>query len=334
MNGGNIMSNLIARFTLCCLSLLCVVASADAQTVTYIHTDALGSVMAESNANGNVIKRYDYEPYGALVGGQVEDGPGYTGHISDASTGLSYMQQRYMDPQLGVFLSVDPVTAYEQPVRQFNRYRYANSSPYTFHDPDGRLGVDCMGSICDRYRGQGGMACELTCVGGKRSATSGLFVRHKTLKSQEKLIESVGGDTELLRRAHASHSEFVTTLIGFLAGGGFGAGRGTTSLYRAVGPSELADIKAMGAFRNLGSAEGKYFTTSAEGAAAYAKQAVRSFGDQPYTIVRTDVRGSVLNGLTPASVDRGIPAWVVPSERLPGLVPRVMNHSPLPPAGL
>jgi RHS repeat-associated protein len=112
--------------------------SAAAQTVTYIHTDALGSVVAETDANGNVIKRYDYEPYGAVVGGEVTDGPGYTGHVSDSATGLSYMQQRYMDPQLGVFLSVDPVTAYEQPVGQFNRYRYANGNPYKFTDPDGR----------------------------------------------------------------------------------------------------------------------------------------------------------------------------------------------------
>ncbi|WP_260473383.1 MULTISPECIES: RHS repeat-associated core domain-containing protein [Stenotrophomonas] len=73
-----------------------------------------------------------------MVGGQVTDGPGYTGHVSDSATGLSYMQQRYMDPQLGVFLSVDPVTAYEQPVGQFNRYRYANGNPYRFTDPDGR----------------------------------------------------------------------------------------------------------------------------------------------------------------------------------------------------
>ncbi|MGE8399908.1 MAG: hypothetical protein ACN6NZ_08210 [Burkholderiales bacterium] len=29
------------------------------ETVTYIHPDALGSVVAESDANGNVIKRYD-----------------------------------------------------------------------------------------------------------------------------------------------------------------------------------------------------------------------------------------------------------------------------------
>jgi len=108
------------------------------ETVTYIHTDALGSVVAESDANGNVIKRHDYEPYGGVVGGQVTDGPGYTGHVSDSATGLSYMQQRYMDPQLGVFLSVDPVTAYEQPVGQFNRYRYAAGNPYRYVDPDGR----------------------------------------------------------------------------------------------------------------------------------------------------------------------------------------------------
>lgn len=58
------------------------------------------------------------------------------------------------------------------------------------------------------------------------------------------------------------------------------AERGTT-LYRAVGPAELADIQANGILRNLGSAEGKYFTTSAEAASSYAKQAVSAFGDPP-----------------------------------------------------
>ena len=122
---------------LCCVLLIGpgLSPSAIAQTtVTYIHTDALGSAVAESDANGNVIKHYDYEPYGAVVGGQVTDGPGYTGHVSDSATSLSYMQQRYMDPQLGVFLSADPVTAYEQSVGQFNRYRYGNGNPYKFKD--------------------------------------------------------------------------------------------------------------------------------------------------------------------------------------------------------
>jgi RHS repeat-associated protein len=120
---------------------IAIAGGAWAQEVTYIHTDALGSVVAESDANGNVTKRVSYEPYGAIVGGEVADGPGYTGHVSDASTGLSYMQQRYMDPELGAFLSVDPVTAYDQPLGQFNRYRYANGNPYRFTDPDGRIPV-------------------------------------------------------------------------------------------------------------------------------------------------------------------------------------------------
>jgi RHS repeat-associated protein len=109
-----------------------------AQTVTYIHTDALGSVVAETDENGNVIKRYDYEPYGGVVGGQVADGPGYTGHVSDAATGLSYMQQRYYDPMIGRFLSTDPVVSDVNAGANFNRYKYAANNPYTFKDPDGR----------------------------------------------------------------------------------------------------------------------------------------------------------------------------------------------------
>lgn len=104
----------------------------------------------------------------------------------------------------------------------------------------------------------------------------------------------------------------------------------TKTLYRAVGPAELVDIQATQAFRNLGSAEGKYFTTSAKEASAYAKQAVTAFGDQPYTIVSTEVSMSIFKGLLPASVDGGITAWVIPGMRLEGLTPKIFNFSPLP----
>ncbi len=103
-----------------------------------------------------------------------------------------------------------------------------------------------------------------------------------------------------------------------------------TTLYRAVGPAELADIQANNILRNLGSAEGKYFTTSAEAASSYAKQAVRGFGDPPYTLIQTRVPNSIFEGLTPATVDRGIPAWVIPNNRLPGLTPKVLPTMPIP----
>ena len=34
--------------------------------VIYLHTDALGSVVAETDANGNVIKRSEYKPFGEV----------------------------------------------------------------------------------------------------------------------------------------------------------------------------------------------------------------------------------------------------------------------------
>ncbi|MCW0216718.1 MAG: RHS repeat-associated core domain-containing protein, partial [Prosthecobacter sp.] len=61
-----------------------------------------------------------------------------------AATGLTYMQQRYYDPLIGRFLSVDPVTPYSMSGANFNRYWYANNNPYKFTDPDGRSA--CPGS--------------------------------------------------------------------------------------------------------------------------------------------------------------------------------------------
>lgn len=107
-------------------------------TPKYQHTDALGSPITVTGADKAVLERSEYEPYGQVVNATTKDGPGFTGHVLDAATGMNYMQQRYYDPQIGRFLSVDPVTAYSNPVGAFNRYWYANNNPYKFTDPDGR----------------------------------------------------------------------------------------------------------------------------------------------------------------------------------------------------
>ena len=113
------------------------VAGSGAVSVRYQHTDALGSPVAETNEQAAVVLRTAYTPYGASIGAAT-DGVGYTGHVMDGSTGLTYMQQRYYDPIIGRFLSIDPITAYSNPVGAFNRYWYANNNPYKFTDPDGR----------------------------------------------------------------------------------------------------------------------------------------------------------------------------------------------------
>jgi len=80
----------------------------------------------------------------------VHDGPGYTGHVMDASTGLTYMQQRYYDPDGMHFLSMDPVDASSSNGSNLDRYWYANDNPYRYTDPDGRVGKDCGTSGCSR----------------------------------------------------------------------------------------------------------------------------------------------------------------------------------------
>ena len=112
-------------------------------TLRYLHTDALGSPIAKTSASGAIIETSEYEPYGRLLNRANDNRAGYTGHVMDAASGLTYMQQRYYDPGIGRFLSVDPVTAYSNPMGAFNRYWYADGNPYRFTDPDGRQCRSC-----------------------------------------------------------------------------------------------------------------------------------------------------------------------------------------------
>ena len=118
--------------------LLFVCRPAIAQSVEYIHTDALGTPVAVTDADRNVLETSEYEPFGKLLNRPLTDEPGYTGHVSDAATGMSYMEQRYYDPAIGRFLSVDPIAADGNSGAKFNRYAYVNNNPYKFVDPDGR----------------------------------------------------------------------------------------------------------------------------------------------------------------------------------------------------
>lgn len=76
-----------------------------------------------------------------MVNGTLQDGPGFTGHVQDTATGLTYMQQRYYDPVVGRFLSVDPIVTDFNTGKLFGRYTYVDNNPYTKIDPDGRFGV-------------------------------------------------------------------------------------------------------------------------------------------------------------------------------------------------
>jgi RHS repeat-associated protein len=118
--------------------------------VKYHHTDALGSPVLVTNSGRTRLERSEYEPYGKVLNRPLRDGPGYTGHVEDASTALNYMQQRYYDPSIGRFLSVDPVTVDTATGDNFNRYAYVGNNPYTYTDPDGRIRRKIIEAIVKR----------------------------------------------------------------------------------------------------------------------------------------------------------------------------------------
>jgi len=115
---------------------------AQAGTKSYYYTDPQGTVLAKADQQGNIVETYDYAPYGVQVLGTPPEGPtGYTGHVNDGESGFVYMQQRYMDPQTGRFLSVDPIWITSVDVFSFNRYIYANGNPIVNVDPSGEATV-------------------------------------------------------------------------------------------------------------------------------------------------------------------------------------------------
>ena len=127
----------LLKVTAVTLALMLIATPAFADQIFYAHTDVLGNVVLVTDENRNIVERRVYEPYG-LPRTPIPDGPGFTGHDMDGESGLVYMQQRYYDPMVGRFLSVDPVGTNPATGANFNRYWYANNNPYKFFDPDGR----------------------------------------------------------------------------------------------------------------------------------------------------------------------------------------------------
>lgn len=271
-NGGGAMDGTILRLTgkaLGCVLLLGLALPGRAATVEYIHTDALGSVVAVTDSTGTVIEHREYEPYGRqLIPTTVTDGPAFTGHVGDAATGLDYMQQRYYDPQIGRFLSVDPMAANASTGGNFNRYKYANNNPYRFTDPDGRMDKDTRKELVKDRRSMmahSSLAASVRTIGGASSVGTNSGGKNSPVTGSAPKRRPLAGDVVQLAKNIAGGINDRTTFTAEAAGA-FGPGVAVQA-NKALGPS--AD--SVGAQFVIG--EGAY-------AGANANFRVFSFGSQ------------------------------------------------------
>ena len=147
----------------------------DSPGITYVMTDMLGSPMLTMDTDGDIIKRSYYQPFGKVTDApdnleNLKDESGYTGHIQDQHLGLTYMQARYYDPEIGRFYSIDPVDAasftQHGNIQGFNRYAYANNNSYKYVDPDGKSPLALFGA---GVGGIGAVAATLLQTGGDAS---------------------------------------------------------------------------------------------------------------------------------------------------------------------
>lgn len=113
--------------------------------IRYLYDDHLGSVEVISNDSGKVVARHTYEPFGtqhsfqSTASGLPSDDVrlGFTGHEHDFQADLINMKARMYDPEIGRFLSADPVINSPLFGQSYNRYSYVLNNPLSLTDPTG-----------------------------------------------------------------------------------------------------------------------------------------------------------------------------------------------------
>jgi RHS repeat-associated protein len=118
-------------------------------TTTWFHGDSWSTTLAITDANGAVVHRRAYRPFGETVHEEgIAEQRGWIGEDQDSS-GLIDLHARHYDPALGRFLSADPANPL---VGGLDRYAYAGNDPVNAADPTGWCretdrGVECRDGI-------------------------------------------------------------------------------------------------------------------------------------------------------------------------------------------
>jgi len=101
----------------------------------YYHNDHLGTPQLMTDSTQTVVWQADYTAFGkaTITTGTITNNLRYPGQYYDAETGLHYNWNRYYDPEVGRYLSVDPVGLRGG----MNLYRYVSNNPVISIDPLG-----------------------------------------------------------------------------------------------------------------------------------------------------------------------------------------------------
>jgi RHS repeat-associated protein len=115
----------------------------------YYHADDLGSIQKVTDTSGDVVEQYRYGDYGtpsfyngsgALLGSSaLGNSCLFTGRRYLPETGFYYYRARYLDPNVGRFISRDGLGSWGDPANLGNGFTYCANNPLSKTDPNGLL---------------------------------------------------------------------------------------------------------------------------------------------------------------------------------------------------
>ncbi len=113
-------------------------------SISFYHTDHLGSTSMMSNQSGGTENVCYYYPFGETVScSNPTTKYKFTGQEEDTETGLYNYGARHYDPAVGLFISPDSIVPDPADPQTLNRYSYCRNNPVMYVDPSGHLfGID------------------------------------------------------------------------------------------------------------------------------------------------------------------------------------------------
>ena len=134
--------------------------------VDYLHGDHLASVAAITGSSADLAGtpvQMRFDPFGSRIGMSAPPNPGtnplsrvhlgFTGQEEDEDgLNLVNLNGRIYDPTLMRFLTADPFVTRPMNSQEFNRYSYANNSPFHFTDRSGFQDVGREGTFWEDRR--------------------------------------------------------------------------------------------------------------------------------------------------------------------------------------
>ena len=224
-----------------------------------VHHDQVNSVVALSDHNGQTVQNHSYGPFGEALAstGTSQNTMKYTGREQDGESGLYYYRARYYDPELGRFISEDPI-GFDGGV---NFYAYVRNNPLIYNDPTGNDAgataavIACLASPpCRGFFG--GVAGTIT---GMSSQAIANYISDKPL-TDGLLAAGTAGFVEGTLLATTGGSVTAMTLAG--GAGGLTEASVESLISGNIDPTNMAIKTTTGALFGFG---GKYTDTLSNG---------------------------------------------------------------------